>query len=185
MKPIAVLLGLMLWGLSLAQNLEATFVGKLEGSKALIAIVVSGGKSLVYVCDSEKMAQWFRGPVIDGAVEVKTANGEQLSIRLSPEGAMGSLVWGGQLYGFSAAPAEGMAGLYRTEASINQTAYIGGWIIDQQGQQRGAIIGGGSLRAAALVLDDCNSQVEGMGAFKPWLVVQAGRRSEKCEVRQL
>jgi hypothetical protein len=185
MKPIAVLLGLMLWGLSLAQNLEATFVGKLEGSKALIAIVVSGGKSLVYVCDSEKMAQWFRGPVIDGAVEVKTANGEQLSIRLSPQGAIGSLVWGGQLYAFSAAPAEGTAGLYRVEASANQTAYIGGWIVNQQGEQRGAIIGGGSLTAAMMIVDACDSLVPAVGALKPWLVAHTGRRSEKCEVKQL
>jgi hypothetical protein len=186
MKQTALLIiGLMFWGLSLGQTLEATFVGKLEGSKAFIAVVVSGGKTLAYVCDSEKLAQWFRGPVVDGTVEVKTANGEHLQVRLSPQGATGSLVWGGQLYAFSAAPAEGTAGLYRVEASANQTAYIGGWIVNQQGEQRGAIIGGGSLAAAVMIVDACDSLVPAVGALKPWLVAHTGRRSEKCEVKQL
>lgn len=135
-----------------AQATTGSFVGKVQGSEAFIAFVAKDSKVLAYLCDGSKLADWFR-LVHDssGAVEGRSSGGVQLQAKIGAQEIKGTVTLAdGKALEFSAAPISGEAGLYRTESRIGGTDYLGGWIVDQQGQQRGALVGGGNLSAVAL-----------------------------------
>ena len=123
-----------------ASGISGTFVGKIDGSDALIAIVVlETRETLAYVCDSKLVAQWFRGNATADGLAL-SAGGSKLEARLSIDGAAGQVTLGsGSARSFTATPAIGSAGLYRatkTEASFD---LAGGWIVLASGEQRGAV----------------------------------------------
>lgn len=132
--------------LGLAQPLEQTWVGAAKDSKAFVAIVAAQGRLLAYVCDGEKIAQWFRGAVGEGgAVAIELNSRTKLNARLTGDSASGTLELEGMRLEFTATKANGSAGLFRAELSANSATYTGGWIVNQRGEQRGAVIGGGGF----------------------------------------
>lgn len=139
-----------------AQAATGSFVGKAQGSEAFIAFVAKDNKVLAYLCDGSKLADWFRLVQDEsGAVEGRSSSGVRLQAKLGAQEIKGTVTLAdGKALEFSATPISGEAGLYRSESQINGTDYLGGWIVDQQGQQRGLVIGGGGNRVAvALPLD--------------------------------
>lgn len=115
------------------------FVGSIPGTDAFIALTTTNGSSLSYVCDSKQIASWFSGPVASNAIDLTATNGDKLKASLAPTGATGTLTVGGKDFPFTAAPAKGDAGLYRADQDVNGGKVVGGWIVNTDGQQRGAI----------------------------------------------
>ena len=138
----------MLVSVGWAQGLEGNFVGAAKNSKAFIAIVAAQGKVLAYICDGEKIAQWFRGTLGEGGAIAIELGSNKLNARLNAGIVSGTVEVGGEKLEFSATAATGNAGLFRTELSAGGSNYTGGWIIDQNGEQRGAVIGGGGFQAS-------------------------------------
>lgn len=144
-------LGLVVLGLSLllvgcgsagtaAQPLKGNFVGTVPGSNALLALTTSEGKADAYLCDSQALADWFRGAVYNGAFAATAKDGAQLQATVAPAGVDGTLTLpGGQPLAFHLVPATGDAGLYVAQQQINGTPYVGGWILLPDGEQRGSV----------------------------------------------
>jgi hypothetical protein len=118
-----------------------SFVGAVPGTDALLAITTKAGSSLSYVCDSKQIASWFKGPVAANALDLTAANGDHLKATLSATGATGTLTMAGKDFPFTAAPSTGDTGLFRADQSVNGMNVVGGWIINADGQQRGAVHG--------------------------------------------
>jgi len=115
------------------------FVGTVPGTNAFVALTTTNGSSLSYVCDSSQTATWFSGPVTSNAIDLTAANGNHLKATLGATGASGTLTLAGKDFPFTAAPASGDAGLFRAEQVVNGQKVIGGWIVNGDGQQRGAL----------------------------------------------
>lgn len=152
--------------------LAGSYVGKVQGSQAFIALVRSENKLIAYVCDGKEQVQWFRGAVgPNGALEVRTEAGWRLLGALSAEGVKGTVTFAdGKTLEYSATPATGEAGLYRYEATVDGARYLGGWIIDQKGEQRGSVIGGGGLVATFLSPTSQKAQHPKLGELLAFLV---------------
>jgi hypothetical protein len=118
-----------------------SFVGRVDDSEAFVAVVTFGdGRALAYVCDSETIAEWFRGEVQRGQLDLASTAGARLQGMLGPDGWRGSFTAAsGAAQTFAAEPASGDAGLYRAEATLAEANYVGGWILLPGGEQRGAI----------------------------------------------
>jgi hypothetical protein len=154
MKRWLILLVLIWAAAAQAASLTGSFVGQVQGSEAFIALVAKGDKVLAYVCDGAKLAEWFRLlSNADGALEGKSAAGVGLKAQVETDTIKGSVILNdGKTLEFTATQATNEAGLYRSEAAFGETTYLGGWIVNQKSEQRGAVIGGGNLRAVVLPL---------------------------------
>jgi hypothetical protein len=115
------------------------FVGAIPGTDAFIALTTKNGSSVSYICDSKQVSTWFSGPVAGNALDITATNGNHLKANLAASGATGTVTLGGKDFAFTAAPAQGDAGLFRAEQEVNGGKVVGGWIVAQDGQQRGAL----------------------------------------------
>jgi hypothetical protein len=152
----------------------ATFVAATQNREALVAIVTSGDKTLAYVCDGEKVAEWYRGRAVAGAVNL-TSTGGASKLEAKLDGG----VWDGVItlegdrrWTFRASSAAAPAGLYRSDDVINGARFLGGWVVLENGDQRGAVIGGGSTRpgAAFSARGKPTFSLAGVGSLLPFLV---------------
>lgn len=170
MKHALVSILMLVAGLGMAQT-AGSYVGEVQGSKAFIALVVSEeGKALAYVCDGESIALWFRGRLEGGVLELQGSAGQRLQGRLAGEVSGQLTLPDGRSLAFSARAAAGEAGLYRYEGSSSGSAYTGGWIINQKGEQRGAVIGGGTLAPSLLEPRSLQAEHALLGRLQAWLV---------------
>lgn len=151
------------------------FVAATQNREAFVGIVTSGDKLLGYVCDGEKIAEWFRGRA-DAAGQVSlnsTSGSSKLEAKLDGGVWDGAIILGGnQRLSFRASASSSPAGLYRSDDVVNSLRYLGGWIVLENGEQRGAVIGDGSTRPGrTLELGLAPSYtLTGVGSLKPFLV---------------
>jgi len=163
-----LLAGALLFGGTFAQAREGNFVGYLEGTDAFVAIVSDGEEVLAFVCDGEALVVWLRGAVENGSLVLNSpASAAQRYLLETQLGASaeGSLFLNGERLPFTAEAAIGEAGLYRAEETLDGVDYVGGWIVDQNGEQRGSVVGGTSSRSASLDLETLQADVEDVGTL--------------------
>lgn len=131
-----------------AQSVTATFVGKVANSNAFVAVVTAQGKAIAYICDGETITQWYRGKLkADGTLETtSTTEASKINARINASGVTGKIELAGRTLEFSATPATGNAGLYRSEDTFDNAKYLGGWAVLSDTEQRGAVVGGGGTR---------------------------------------
>jgi hypothetical protein len=122
-----------------------TFVGRVVGSDAFIAISKDGRKIGGYLCDGATVSRWLeytwlekgQAPLIAGTT------GEELgSVRVVGNTATGIIRVDGQDLPFHAErvrPGDDDAGLYFGIAKQEGRLLVGGWIIHPDGEQRGAV----------------------------------------------
>lgn len=138
-----LLLGLVACGRDQNAAPAGTFVGVVDGTDAFIALVPQENNAVIaYVCDGQTISTWFRGERSENEIDLTAANGAQLQASLETDTATGNFTLpDGQVHTFTAQLATDSAGLYRAEETIDGTDYVGGWIILNDGDQRGAING--------------------------------------------
>lgn len=132
-----------------------TYVGKVEGTDALIGLVSDGTAAVAYVCDGQDTATWFRGAQPDARTIQLDAGADGLVATLSEQGAEGHVVLAGTRRKFTAVPASPgtPAGLYRAEVPLDAGTLIGGWIALASGEVRGLLkLGSTSLSTSQLSL---------------------------------
>lgn len=122
----------------------ATFVGRVEGSDAYIAISKDGRKIGGYVCDDGTVSRWIQYSWLEkgSAWLVAGTTGELIgSVRIRGSSAIGSVTIGNQELPFSAKKvrARDGAGLFFAIAKQEDRLLVGGWILDPDGTQRGAV----------------------------------------------
>ena len=122
-----------------------TFVGRVVGSDAFIAISKDGRTIGGYLCDGATVSRWLayawlekgHAPLIAGTT------GEELgSVQITGNKAEGFIRVGAQDLPFHAErvrPNDGDAGLYFAIAKQEDRLLVGGWILHPDGTQRGAV----------------------------------------------
>ena len=141
----AIFRGLIVLSVGLGVDVAraSTFVGRVEGSDAYIAVSRDGRKIGGYVCDNGSISRWIeyawlekgRAPLIAGTT------GELLgSVQIDGNKATGTIEIGGQSLPFAAKRVRGGdAGLYFAIGKQEDRLLVGGWILDPDGTQRGAV----------------------------------------------
>lgn len=128
---------------------KGTFVGKVEGTDAYLALVSDGKRVLGYVCDSKRISTWIAvASVRDGKAKLNSRRADALGeATFSADGVSGELTVGGERRSFSAQPASGEAGLYRAahvkrrDNKLSEGEVEAGWVVLPDGSQRGGVGG--------------------------------------------
>ena len=117
---------------------DRTFVGKLEGTDANIAVNVSGDVAHAYVCDSNRIWGLLSGSVRDGRLKLSTKTGPALGGSVAGETVSGTVTLkDGTKRSFTASPAKGDAGLYQLAKEVDGTRYVTRWVKANDGSVRG------------------------------------------------
>jgi len=118
-----------------------SFVGRVEGTDAFIALVSDGTKVGGYVCDGNRVSTWFEvADISGGKASLATRDGQALGeATLSGDTATGTVSISGADHAFAAQLATGDAGLYRAvKGKAGQPGSVEvGWIVLGDGSQRG------------------------------------------------
>lgn len=147
------------------------WVGRVEGTNAFAAVVAGGGRIVAYVCDGDAgIGEWFSGEVDDrGGFALESASGATLKGREDDDMVSGDLDLGeGVSHRFELERAQPGAGLYRVEdAAADRDEVRAGWIVDNDGEQRGSLRIGTvsrsapSLPGSTLTLDGATYSIVG------------------------
>jgi hypothetical protein len=141
---LAVVTGLVLCGGPPAHAASATtYVGRVRGSDAFVAIVKDGRDVAGYVCDNGTISRWVQPTRLrhDRASLTAGVTGQHLgSVQLSRRSARGTVLLGAQQIAFSARQAAGRkAGLFAGVTKQANRVLVAGWIVRPNGTQRGAV----------------------------------------------
>ena len=140
---VAVLAGCGSYGGDDENAEAASFAAAVDGSQAFVGAVVgeSDRRVLAYVCDGKSIASWFTGEAgDDGNLDLTSADGTRLTGRVDGDSLTGSVVLpGGASHRFSAPAVTTPAVLYRAKGQVRGEPAVGGWIVLEDGSQRGAI----------------------------------------------
>jgi hypothetical protein len=117
---------------------RATFAARLGGG-ATIAIAVTDGSAVAYLCDGRRLESWLQGTVTGGRLALTGPGGANLTGALGPAGAAGTVTAAGRTWSFEAPPADRPSGLYRIAATLNGAKVVGGWIVLADGSQVGVV----------------------------------------------
>lgn len=127
-----------------------TFVGRLDRSDALVALVLEEGRAIGYVCDGQSLAAWFGGTVSGDALDLRAADGTQLiaAVRVGPSGAVAVAPGGairtpdGQERAFATADTatlDRVAGLYQAQSTVGDQNLTLGVIAMSRSLVRGVL----------------------------------------------
>ena len=122
-----------------------TFVGYVENSDAFVALSRVDDRVVAYVCDGRTTAMWLRGNAEGDTFDVNSSEA-RLRASFGRDGITGTFTSAqGGAYPFTARPVAGGAGFYRASQTVAGVAYVGGWILLSDGQQRGAVKQNGAI----------------------------------------
>jgi len=124
-----------------------TYVGRVDGGGASVAIVIDGDQATGYVCDGVIEA-WLTGATGDGELALRGQRGE-LTARFDAGSAAGQVTADGRSWSFTIEQVAPPEGLYRVADTILGGAEVdGGWIILPDGTQIGVLTVGGQSEPA-------------------------------------
>jgi hypothetical protein len=116
-----------------------TYVGRVPGLDASLAVVVEDDAAFAYLCDGAAVSEWFRGPVDKGAITLESPDGSLLVAAREGSRLVGFVFTGGERAKFSLKPASGEAGLFRAEQVIDGVGYAAGWVVQPDGSALGQV----------------------------------------------
>jgi len=136
-----------------SKAVNGSFVGKVDGSDAFIAVILhTNGAVTAYVCDSADISEWFKGSVTGSSLDLTSKGGAHLTADLAADSFNGiftpSRANGASSLTFNVKAADQPAGLYRGENTVDAVDLVAGWIVLPDGDQRGAVSGGGKTVSA-------------------------------------
>ena len=74
-----------------SQTVNGSFVGKVDGSDAFIAVVLHGnGEVTAYICDGASISEWFKGNVDGSSLNLTNASGTRLTADLAADSFTGT-----------------------------------------------------------------------------------------------
>lgn len=126
-----------------------TWVGPLQGSKALVALVSDGDQLVAYVCDDGTIGSWFFAPNGDpGSHRLVGKDGSVLDVTLGDKAQGTFTTRDGDQYSFEAHATDKDV-LFRADAVAGGTTVLGGWIRPGNGSDaRGTLALGTTLQVA-------------------------------------
>src|SRR3954453_5339215 len=118
------------------------YLARLPERDAYLAVLVDHHSAAAYLCDDGTVAKWFPHRRITlGAISLRARDHRaRLTARTTrTDGLTGRVRLHGHRYAFTARRAHGPAGLYRAAARTSDGVFEAGWIIQNDGSQRGAV----------------------------------------------
>ncbi len=140
-----------------AAEAPATYAGRVDGGAATVAIAITGGQAVAYVCDGRQIEAWLQGPASGGTMALIGPGGANLTGTYGNGVSAGSVAADGKSWTFTAPVAQEPAGLYRATATVAGARVVGGWIVLPDGSQVGVLTEDGR-RAPAPPLDVATGQ---------------------------
>lgn len=116
-----------------------TYVGKVEGTDAYVAVLADGADEVVvYLCDGEQVVRYLGGAIEGGALWAGDGRGTTAEAATAEMTVRGSITLAdGSTHGFAADRATGDAGFWWKDDPIPGGASAGGWIRLADGTWRG------------------------------------------------
>jgi hypothetical protein len=102
---------------SAAADDKSTYAGTVDGGAAGLAIAISNGKALAYVCDGKRVEAWLSGTAQNGELALTGKKGS-LSATYANGVATGTVKAGTKTWHFTIKIAAPPSGLYRTAANV-------------------------------------------------------------------
>lgn len=100
---------------------------------------------VAYLCDGRSTSVWLAG-AFDGSHASLASEGASMDVSVAGGRAYGTVTLEGTASRlFTAELATEEAGLYRAEATAEGVSYVGGWIVLDDGRQRGALLADGAV----------------------------------------
>jgi hypothetical protein len=122
---------------------DGSYVGKVDGTDAYIALVTGSGKVAGYICDSANISVWIPAATVSGnSASLVSRKGVAVGpVTWSGSTASGTVTIDGTGHAFTAQLASGDAGLYRAVQGTpgDAGAVEVGWVVLPDGSQRGTI----------------------------------------------
>ncbi len=128
------------------------YVGTLQGPDAFVAIVAADDEAVVYVCNGDEgIGEWFEGRIDDSADFILTnVAGASVQAMYVDETWQGDVTFAdGSTHAFTTVVAEDGAGIHNVDDDDAAAEGVwAAWIIDNEGNERGAVSSRGSLVTA-------------------------------------
>ncbi|KWV33554.1 hypothetical protein [Micromonospora rifamycinica] len=122
-----------------AAGADSNWTGRLDGG-ATIAITVTDGKAVAYVCDGKKLEVWLNGTAANGRMKLTGKKGEVLTGSFGDGVASGEMVVGQRRWKFTAKQTgKPDPVLYRATSQQRRSGVDGGWIMLPDGSQIGVV----------------------------------------------
>jgi hypothetical protein len=129
------------------QDRSTTYVGRVDGGAATLAVVVEGSEATAYFCDGVAVESWLGGSATAGRLKLSGDNGS-LDADVEARRTIGSVRVEGLRFGFTLREVEPPQGLYRVAETISGAEVNGGWIVLPSGRQVGLVTVDGRSRPA-------------------------------------
>jgi hypothetical protein len=148
---------------------------------------MSEGKVLAYVCDGKQMAAWFSGTMTTNGVDLRAADGTQMTaaVRTAPDGSVAVAPGGkirtpdGQERAFATANTntlDKVAGLYQSQSTVGDRQLTMGVIALSRDEVRGVLWANETpqpIGAPQFATDRLTAPVPGVGTFTAARVTSA------------
>jgi hypothetical protein len=159
------------------RTIIGSFVGKVDGSDAYVAIVVGArGNALAYVTDGAWSVDWVNGRITGRSAALGNEGGATLNARFGRGTVTGSFTRPRTpALQFTARHGAAPAGLYRATPDFTDGRYVGGWVVLPDGTERGTVrryetpLTPGEVDATTFRPGDATFNVPG-GVLRPELV---------------
>lgn len=156
-----------------------SFVGRLDRSDALVALVMERGRTIAYVCDGQRLAAWFDGAAEGGSLDLRAADGTRLTAAVRTDAAGGiTLAPGGMIRtpdgqerAFATADAntlDRVAGLYQAQSKVGDQNLTMGVIALNRDLVRGVLWQNNTpmpIGAPVFAANQLTAPVSGVGTF--------------------
>jgi hypothetical protein len=132
---------------------EKAYAGRSAGNEVTVAIAVKNGRAVGYVCDGKKIEAWLEGTLSGSNLTLKSKDGRStIQATADEKQSFGTVAVNGKEWPFAAKGASAPAGLYEGRAQVRGVLNRIGWVVMQDGSQRG-VWNRGADEVAAPVLD--------------------------------
>jgi hypothetical protein len=116
-----------------------SFVGQVHGTSAFVAVVAGSQAAAALVTNGgHGITETFGGARRGSRVRLKSSRGAVIDVELSDNGGSGKVVLGGKAHAVSLKSARPRAGLYRAAGRIGKRPVWVGWVVLNDGRQRGS-----------------------------------------------
>ncbi len=128
--------------LTATPKVHGSFAGVVPGTDMFLLIAIdTAGDVIAFACDSGTTAAWFSGRTTGSTIALTNAAANILSTA-APGRITGTLKLGDARRAFALTPVGRHGGLYGARTAAHGTDYVAGWILLNDGSQRGTVLTG-------------------------------------------
>ena len=115
-----------------------SYSGKVPGTDAYLAVVAGSQAVVGFATDGTTIGEPFGGGRDGAQVDLESRSGDALRVEVAGDGVTGTVELDGQEHDISLEPTEGPAGLYRAAGNVGENPVWIGWVLLNDGTQKGA-----------------------------------------------